>query len=211
MYHFLKTDMGAGQGKEPPWTVGESRTITTTPVLCWRGYHASPTVFDALRYAPGPILCEVELTGEVLTDTDKSVGQGRRLIAAVNIERELRVFACDCAERVLPSFEAKRPEDRRPREAIRIARLFIEGQATRHQLEAAAEAAGVAAEAAWGAAWAAARAARVARAAARAARAARVAAEAAGATWAAAERSWQKSHLDTLVLPLLQAASPQAR
>ena len=152
MYHYLKTDMTSRQGNEPPWTGGESRSITGPPVLCQVGYHASPTIFDALQYAPGPILCEVELGGKILTDTDKSVGQERRLIAAVNVDRELRLFACDCTERVLPLFEAVYPDDKRPKEAIRIARLFAQGKATQQELDtahAAAEDAGATAEDAW--------------------------------------------------------------
>ena len=36
--------------------------------------------------------------------------------------RALAVWAADCAERVLPFFESERPEDQRPREAIRACR-----------------------------------------------------------------------------------------
>ncbi len=41
-----------------------------------------------------------------------------------------RLFACDCAERVLPIFENKYPEDKRPRQAVEVARRFASGQAT---------------------------------------------------------------------------------
>jgi hypothetical protein len=60
----------------------------------------------------------------------------------------LRLFAADCAERVLPIFERERPNDDRPRKAIEAARQFANGE-----ISAAARAA------AWVAAWAAARAA----------------------------------------------------
>ena len=206
MYHFLLADMKSGAGNEPPWVVGESRSITAPPVLCRLGYHASSTLFDALQYAPGPVLCLVELTGVVLVDRDKAVGQGRWLLAAVNVERELRLFACDCAERALPIFELLYPQDQRPREAILVARRHADGQATYKELDAARVAAAAATDAAgaarvatraatWTAAAgaatdAAARAAtwvvaRVARVATR--DAARAAADAAAATWAAAD------------------------
>ncbi|MEV4920399.1 putative immunity protein [Streptomyces tirandamycinicus] len=46
--------------------------------------------------------------------------------------RQLGVWAADCAERVLPLFEAKAPGDIRPREAIEGIRTFVrEGKRTR--------------------------------------------------------------------------------
>ncbi|MFZ3220014.1 MAG: putative immunity protein, partial [Rhodoferax sp.] len=42
----------------------------------------------------------------------------------------LRLLACDFAEHVLPLFEKKRPDDKRPHEAIRMARLFANGECT---------------------------------------------------------------------------------
>ena len=97
----------------------------------------------------------------------------------------LRIFACDCAERVLPIYEKQCPKDTRPRQAIEVSRRFANGQATQEGL-AAAEAA------AWAATWAAAGAA-VTRAAARAA------AGAARAAAGAAEREWQAQRLRELL------------
>jgi len=85
-------------------------------------------------------------------------------IVLESADKEIRLFACDCAEHVLPLFEKEYPNDNRPREAIRIIRLFAEGQATRKELAAARAAASAAAS---DAAWAATR---------------------------AAEREWQKEH-----------------
>lgn len=70
-YHFLKEDMKAGSGDEKAWTVGETRTIEGRIVLCKRGYHSSPSWYDALRYAPGPMACIVEIGGDIVKDTDK--------------------------------------------------------------------------------------------------------------------------------------------
>lgn len=103
-----------------------------------------------------------------------------------------RLFACDCAERVLPLFEEKYPEDNRPRVAIKTARRYAMGQATEAERSAAGEAAREAERiAAWGAeveAWAAERIAAVAAEAA-AARSAEAAAAAAAEAAAAAARS----------------------
>ena len=99
-----------------------------------------------------------------------------------------RLFACDCAERTLPIFEKKYPEDKRPRQAIEAARKFANGEATQKELDAAWAVAGDAVwdavwDAAWDVAWDAAR----------------------DATWDAtwdAERQWQTQHLKDSLAPL---------
>ena len=55
-----------------------------------------------------------------------------------------RLFAIDCAERVLPIWEAKHPNDQRPRLAIQAAKDFMAGKITREALRAAAYAAAAA-------------------------------------------------------------------
>jgi hypothetical protein len=49
----------------------------------------------------------------------------------------LRLLACDFAERAMPIFEKKYPDDKRPHEAIRMARLFANGECTATELEEA--------------------------------------------------------------------------
>jgi hypothetical protein len=71
-------------------------------------------------------------------------------------DKEIRLFACDCAESVLPFYGAKYPDDNRPRTAIEVSRRHANGEATEDELAAAWDAAW---EAAWDAAWEAARAA----------------------------------------------------
>ena len=56
-----------------------------------------------------------------------------------------RLFAADCAERVLHLFEAERPDDDRPRKAIEIARDPAAGDAARSAARSAARDAGDAA------------------------------------------------------------------
>jgi len=112
-------------------------------------------------------------------------------------EREMRLFACDCAERALQrERRAGREPDKRSWDAVHIARLYAEGKAAEDQLQVARAAAGAAARAA---AWAAVRAA--ARAAAWAAAGAAGAASDAGAAAGAAgdaERKWQIERLMNL-------------
>jgi len=77
------------------------------------------------------------------------------------IDKEMRLFTCDCAESVLHIFEKKYPNDNRPRKAIEVSRLFAEGKSTVEELKAARYAAwaawcaatNAAASAAWDVAW----------------------------------------------------------
>ena len=81
--------------------------------------------------------------------------------------REIRLFGCDCAERVLHIFESEHPNDHRPRQAIEAAQRYARNEIGREELTLAWDAALDAGDA--GDAWA-------ARAAAWAAWAARAAA-----------------------------------
>jgi hypothetical protein len=91
--------------------------------------------------------------------------------------RWIRHLACDYAETVL---HLVLPGETRPADAIRVARLYADGQATKEELAAARDAARAARAAAW-AAWTASGAAGAARDAQAAALAAGAAADAAGA------------------------------
>lgn len=54
-------------------------------------------------------------------------------------ERVQRLFAAACAERVLPLYEARFPDDERVRVAIQVATQFALGHAAAEELETAAE------------------------------------------------------------------------
>ena len=150
-------------------------------VPCQRGYHVA--TIDQLVDWLGPELWEVECRGEHIDHGDKHVFGQARLVRRIDgwNDRTARLFAADCAARVLHLFEACCPGDPRPRRAIDVARAFADGQATMGDLAAARNAAKAAAgraardagkDPAWDAAWDAACA------------AVRAAAE--GAAWAAA-------------------------
>ena len=88
----------------------------------------------------------------------------------VDVERDARLFSCDCAESVLDNFEAKYPHEGSVRECINVSRLFARGEtndearseaysAARSEAYSAAESAAwsAARSAAYSAAWSAAR------------------------------------------------------
>jgi len=134
-----------------------------------------------------PAIFEAEGRGEHIKQDGKHVFGQARLICKMDTwtERAARLFACDCAEVVLPIYERKYPKESAPRLAVETARRFANGEASAGELYAAWDAAR---DAAWGAAGAAARAA--------AGDAARAAAwdAAGGAAWVA-EKKWQTKRL----------------
>jgi hypothetical protein len=152
------------------------------------------TVDEVMAWRPCNLYTRERVTelfndGDMLTAWDISVLDipiADRIWALLHREfftdSDLRLIACAFAERVIHIYERKYPGDYRPREVIRVARLFAVGRATLKDLKTVEAAA-------WAAVWAA-RAAEAAEAAARAAAwaAARAAAEAAvwAAVWAAA-------------------------
>ena len=62
------------------------------------------------------------------------------LIERMN-EHQQRLYACECAERVLGLFEEQFPVDDRPRRSVDTARRYANGMATFGEMDAAAEAA----------------------------------------------------------------------
>ena len=198
-WHFLQDNGLAQHGYLGIIEVGKTYKVDGDPIPCKHGLHASKRLIDALQYATGSLLCRVEMGGKIANEVDKVCAQERTVIWMMDISTILHNFACDEAERVML---AQTTRDPRIMEAIRVKRLWIKGQATDAELDAA-RAAGRAAgrAAAWAAAravaWAAARA--VAWAAAR--EAGRAAAREAGraAAWAAG-RDAQNTRLTAMVM-----------
>ena len=123
--------------------------------MCERGLHASGRPLDALAYAPGSIVCRVELSGEILHEPDKLCATDRRILWWADATNTLHEFACWCAERTLKAAKVKDP---RPWGAIKTKRLWLKGEATDKELAVARDAARDAAkDAARDAAWDAAR------------------------------------------------------
>jgi hypothetical protein len=154
-YHFLKEDMRAASGREKPWKIGEERTVKNPKriALCEYGYHSAPSWSAALRYAPGPIACLVEVSAPIQGDKTKSVSATRKLLAAKDVSKELRLFACDCASRALTAErKAGREPDEHSWRAIIVSRRYANGEATLKELSAARSAARSAAESAAGSA-----------------------------------------------------------
>jgi hypothetical protein len=120
-------------------------------IPCKNGYHLCRRK-DILQWFNESIY-EAEYRGEIIKQDDKVVVREVRLLRKLNWDdKTARLFAADCAERVLEIFERKHPDDPRPRQAIEAARAFARGEINQRDRAAAGDAA-------WAAAWAAAEAA----------------------------------------------------
>ncbi len=136
-YYFpfedLLSDEDMIAGNSVPWRIGEIRAYTPVTIdagegetISQIGYRSSLTLWDAFLQADGPIACLVEVSEAISTEGDAEAGfvqvsRTRRLLAMKDLRADLRLFACDCAERVLSFYEREYPGDNRPRRAIQVA------------------------------------------------------------------------------------------
>ena len=144
-WHFLTNDCRTGEGGI---LVHKGQRLHVDPpvTLCKRGLHGSRRAIDALVYAPGPIVERVELSGEVLHDTDKLVAADRLCLWWADATAVLHEFACRCAEDALALVDSPDP---RSVAAIRVRRAWLRGEATDEELSAARAASAAARAAAW--------------------------------------------------------------
>ena len=159
-YHFVGDTLRDGRPVPPD---GEWLTHDGPCVMCESGLHASEHPYDALQYAPGAILCLVEIEDEVARQDDKLLCRRRKIIARIDATQLLRRFARLCALDVIHLWDAPKivlEYLETGDESKRAAAWAAAGDAAGDAAGAAAgDAAGAAAwAAAWDAAWAAARA-----------------------------------------------------
>lgn len=123
--------------------------MPTVPVVpCRSGYHVCR--IDQLIHWLLDVgrVWVAEVAGEVVDTGDKVVAERARLIAPTVIDtRVMQLLASDFAAHVHRHFDRERPGDRRVADAIRVRRLWADGQ-----VDAAASIAAAATAAAWSAA-----------------------------------------------------------
>ncbi|MGE5141435.1 MAG: putative immunity protein [Rudaea sp.] len=81
-------------------------------------WHLAHARHCACRPMPGPILEEVK-------KRHRNTHQEFWIFFTADDHKALALWAADCAEHVLPYFEAEYPQDTRPREAIRVLREWV--------------------------------------------------------------------------------------
>jgi len=184
-WHFCNEDRRLGYEDGREIIEGESLRVEGTPVLCERGLHASERIIDALKYAPGSILCRVELSDEIVQCDDKAVAKERKTLWMFDATNALRDFAATVAENALLAERAAgREPDPRSWAAVQFIRDLLNGKIKEEDKKAAWSAAW---SAAWAAAWA-----------------------AAESAWSAAESAWSaaqsaaESAQDALLLQIIE-------
>ena len=97
-WYFSEESRLLRHGDARPIEIGVTHEVDAPIQLCKRGLHASVRAIDALKYAPGPIVWRVELSGEIKTGDDKCVATHRKYIGGgVDARAVMRAFACRCA------------------------------------------------------------------------------------------------------------------
>ena len=160
-WHFLRSDGLLRNGLEPP--ENNVPLIHTGELIPCEHFSEHP--FDALKYAPGPILCRVECGGELISHgdpIDKYVCSERTILWRRDITAELRRFACDQALSVADKWDMPDVVRNYLENPIEQNRDAAQDAAWDAAWDAARDAAwyaagGAAGVAAWDAAWAAAR------------------------------------------------------
>lgn len=89
-WHFVDRELRDGS---PIPSDGERLEFDGEPALCVAGLHASERVLDALKFAPGNIVCRVECDGVVGRQEDKLVCRARTIEWRFDAETVLRAFA----------------------------------------------------------------------------------------------------------------------
>ena len=132
-----------GTGKWPLPETGKWRSVRGSLAACERGLHLVDEAHLAQWVKLDTVVWEAEHEGDLIDAGDKFVARKARLSRKVGVlTRELLVeWACDCAERALPIFEAKHSDDDRPRKAIETTRAWLRGEASTQQVRADAYAA----------------------------------------------------------------------
>lgn len=152
-WHFLSSINGEprlSHGDGRLVVQGETLSVKGTPRLCAYGLHASVKALDALGWADDDVFAQrVWVRGALQVGEGKLCGQQRHCIALLSAEQTRRVlqeFALWCAARALELVrEAGRVPDARSEKALMVTALYLEGKATRQEVNAAVAAADAAA------------------------------------------------------------------
>lgn len=104
-WHFLPSGGRLANGDRRKVRVGHTLRHKGQIVLCESGLHASVRAIDALRYAPGPWVCRVECSGEIVRGNDKLVCKQRKTLWMVDATDTLRSFARLCALDVIDKWD----------------------------------------------------------------------------------------------------------
>jgi len=103
-WHFANYDDFLKYGDGRKIILGETLSVEGTPKLCSHGLHGNVSILDAMKYAGGPNLWLVEITGNVQIGDDKICGNSRKaLVQYGNILPLIVEFSFWCSSRAAES------------------------------------------------------------------------------------------------------------
>lgn len=108
-YWFSRKD-GTTDHQVTPAEIGRTDTVDGEIIPCERGLHASPNPFDALQYACGPVLWEVEIADDSTPHgepVDKYASSTRKYLRKADLTLVCRKFAAQQAFSVSHFWDAK--------------------------------------------------------------------------------------------------------
>jgi len=95
-WHFVGEKLRDGRPVPPD---GEWLEHDGELIMCASGLHACRRIIDALWYAPGNIICRVELGGKIIVDGEKLVATRRKILWRVDGDEPLREFIRWCSRK----------------------------------------------------------------------------------------------------------------
>ena len=93
MWHFSTADRCLRYGDGREIVAGQTLKVEGPLRMCECGLHACERLIDALQYAPGAYVWFVELSGEVLHGSDKSVATERTAMWGYDATEVLKEFS----------------------------------------------------------------------------------------------------------------------
>ncbi len=140
-WHFVNNNGKLGYNDNRVVKVGSTYTCKGVPKLCKNGMHASKRAIDALRYAPGNIVCLVYMD-VVEKDIDKIVGKSRKVLYMADSSIVLQKFALIVAKEALDAVKSSGGfTDIRSYEAIEAKHKYLNGALDEDSMKTAASAA----------------------------------------------------------------------
>ena len=146
LWKSMKSGLRSSRGDQA-WTLGKWEKHTGELVMCESGFHASKNVIDAMRYIDAEMVAQVEVRGNSLVQGDKQCWSEMHILRAWEWTKEDSVaLAVYAAELVIGEYEKRYPDDKRPRQAIEAAKMWLksltgENRAAARAVARAAEAA----------------------------------------------------------------------
>ncbi len=114
------------------WEVGKWYKHEGDISMRQSGFHASEKIFDAMGYVAPEYIAQVVVKGKHDKQKDKQVWRNMKIVKLWEWDKEDSVrLAIYSAELVLGIFEKAYPDDKRPREAIEAAKVWLDNPTAR--------------------------------------------------------------------------------